>query len=109
MQSERLHVVVINHVDAKVEEFLAVTFGRCDERADIQFQLVQFVLVHDAVAVNQVLEEGILLDGLQVHIRDFHASGTRSVSLYGVHSFLMLNVYWAYVGIIFVSTLELFN
>jgi len=89
VKPECLHVVVVNHVDAKVEEVLAISFGRGDERTDIQFQLVEYGLVHDAIAVDKVLEEGILLDGQQVLFRDFHASGARSVSLYGVHILLV--------------------
>ena len=57
VQAERLHVVVINHVDAEVEEFLAIALGRGDERTHVQFQLVEVVLVHDTVAIYQVLEE----------------------------------------------------
>ena len=57
MQSESLHVVMINHIDAKVEQILAIAFGRCDELTDVQFQLVEYGFVHDTIAVNQVLEE----------------------------------------------------
>ena len=57
MKSERLHVVVVNHVDAEVEQVLAIAFGRCDERTDVQFQLVQHLFVYDAVAVYQMLEQ----------------------------------------------------
>ena len=57
MKPERLHVVVVNHVDAEVEQVLAIAFGRCDERTDVQFQLVQHLFVYDAVAVYQMLEQ----------------------------------------------------
>ena len=100
MKSECLHIVVVNHVDAEVKEVLAISFGRGDERTDVQFQLVEYHFVNDAVAVNQVLEEGILLDGLQVHFRYFHTSGARSVCLYGVHILLCLWFRWTNVGII---------
>jgi DNA replication protein DnaC len=57
MKPERLHVVVVNHVDAEVEQVLAIAFRRCDERTDVQFQLVQHLFVYDAVAVYQMLEQ----------------------------------------------------
>ena len=57
MQSECFHIVMINHIDAKVEQVLAVAFCRCDERTDVQFQFFENTFVHDTVAVNQMLEE----------------------------------------------------
>ena len=66
LQSEGLHVVVIDNVDAEVEQVFAVFLLCGDEGANVQFQLVEHGFVHNAVAVDEMAEESVLLNGGEV-------------------------------------------
>ena len=87
LQSEGFHVIVIDDVDTEVEQVFAVFHLRGDERADVQFQFVEYGFVHDAIAVNQMLEQSVLLYGGQVFVRNIDAACAACVGLYGVHIF----------------------
>ena len=85
MEAEGLHVAVVDDVDAEVQQVFAIGLLRGDERADVQAELLQYALVHYAVAVDKVLEQGILLYGLQVGLGHLYGAGTCGVCLNGVH------------------------
>ena len=53
LQPEGFHVVVIDNVDAEVEQVFTVFFLSGDEGTDIQLELVEHGFVHDAVAVDE--------------------------------------------------------
>ena len=69
--SPRLHVVVIDNVDTEVEQVFAVFLLRGDEGADVQFQLVEHGFVHNTVAVDEMAEEAVFLDGGKILFRNF--------------------------------------
>ena len=56
LQSEGFHVIVIDDVDTEVEQVFAVFHLRGDERADVQFQFVEYGFVHDTVTVDEMAE-----------------------------------------------------
>ena len=66
VQTESFHVVVIDDVQAKVQQVLGIAVDGSQQRADVQFQLVQYRFVDDSGAVNELLEEGIFFDGIQM-------------------------------------------
>ena len=44
---------------------------RGDEGADVQFQLVEHGFVHNTVAVDEMAEEAVFLDGGKILFRNF--------------------------------------
>ena len=56
LQSESFHVVVIDDIDAEVEQVFAVFLLRGDEGTDIQFEFVEYGFVHDTVTVDEMAE-----------------------------------------------------
>ena len=56
MKSESFHVIMINYIDTKVEQLFIVSFLAGYQLTDIQLQFLQYRLVHDTVAVYQMLE-----------------------------------------------------
>ena len=56
MKAECFHVVVIDYIDAQIQQVLAILLVRCNQRTDSQIQLVEYAFVHDTIAINQVLE-----------------------------------------------------
>ena len=54
---------MIDNVDTEVEQVFAVFLLRGDEGADVQFQLVEHGFVHNTVAVDEMAEEAVFLDG----------------------------------------------
>lgn len=57
---------MIDNVDTEVEQIFAVLLLRGDEGADVQFQLVEHGFVHNTVAVDEMAEEAVFLDGGKV-------------------------------------------
>ena len=92
LESESLHVVVVDDVDAEVQQVFAVFYLCGNQRTDVQLQLIEHRFVHDAVAVYQMLEQSVFLDGGEVFVRHFDAACAACIGLYGVHVFLSLKV-----------------
>ena len=59
LKSESLHIVVVDDVDAEVQQVFAVFYLCGNQRTDVQLQLVEHGFVHDAVAVYQMLEQSV--------------------------------------------------
>lgn len=62
---------MIDNVDTEVEQVFAVFLLRGDEGADVQFQLVEHGFVHNTVAVDEMAEEAVFLDGDKILFRNF--------------------------------------
>ena len=94
MKSESFHVVVINDINAQVKQIFAVFFHGSDQGAHIQFELVQNGFIHDAVAVDEMTEEAVFLDGGEILFRYLQVAGSAGIGLYSVHgvNVLMINV-----------------
>ena len=75
---------MIDNVDTEVEQVFAVFLLRGDEGADVQFQLVEHGFVHNTVAVDEMAEEAVFLDGGKILFRNFLTSGSAGVGLYCV-------------------------
>ena len=56
IQTESFHVVVINHVDAEVQQILAVAFSGSYQGTDVELQLVKHTFVDNPVAVDEVFK-----------------------------------------------------
>ena len=56
MKSESFHVIMINYINTMVEQLFIISFLAGYQLADIQLQFLQHRLVHDTVAVYQMLE-----------------------------------------------------
>ena len=76
LQTECLHVWMIDDIETEVEEILVESCLRFEQGTDIEFQLVEYLLVDIAVGVDEVAEELVLLDGVQVLLLDFDTSGS---------------------------------
>ena len=76
LQSQGLHVGMIDDVEAEVEEVLVPSCLRLEQGANVQLQLVEHLFVDIAVGVDEVAEQLILFDGLQMFFGHFDASGT---------------------------------
>ena len=70
MQAECLHIIVEENVLAQFEQ-PGVGMLVVEQRTHVEAQFLQHILVDDAVAVQQVGEEIVLLDGLQVLVEYF--------------------------------------
>ena len=70
MQAECLHIIVEENVLAQLEQ-PGVGMLVVEQRTHVEAQFLQHILVDDAVAVQQVGEEIVLLDGLQVLVEYF--------------------------------------
>ena len=66
LESEGLHVRMVDHVETEVEQRPVLSRIARKQRTDVQFQLVEHLLIHVTVAVDEVTEELILFNRLQV-------------------------------------------
>ena len=80
------HFVVINHVDAEVEQIFGVVGRMGDERADVEFEFVEHGFGDIARRVNQALKELVAADGLEVVVGDLEMARAALVELNVVHS-----------------------
>ena len=85
MESEGLHVVVVNDVEAKVEQLLVGFLLRLEHGAYVHFQLVEHTLVDNAIAVDEIAQQSVFFDGSQVLVSNVDASCARSVGLNFIH------------------------
>lgn len=84
MQSECLHIAMEEDVLAEVDKLrVRVAVGK--QGAYIQPQFLQYAVFDNAVAVKQVGEESIAVDGIQVGFLDRKLTGALHVAKYGVH------------------------
>ena len=74
MQTESLHIVVINYVQAEVEQVLAVFLRRTYKRTNVEFQFLKYAFVNYTVAVNKLLEQRIFFYCLKIFFRYVQAS-----------------------------------
>ena len=91
VESERFHIAVVDDVETEIEETFVGTGLRLEDGPDVEFQFLEYVLVNDAVAVNEIAKERIFVDRGQVGIAHFYASGARGICLNLVHN---LNCLW---------------
>ena len=83
MQAKGFHVVVEEDAFAEVEQLGVRLVGK--QRADIQPQLLEDTLLDDAIAVEQVGEEGIAVDSFEVSFIDRELTRALHVAKYRVH------------------------
>ena len=90
---------MINDVNAKVEQVFAIFLLRGYQRTDVELQLVQHGFVHNAVAVYQVAEQPVFLNGGEVFFRHFQRAGTARVGLDGVHELSFFILVLSFLGV----------
>ena len=54
LQAEGLHVGVVDHIEAEVEQILVETSLRLKQGTDVQFQFVQHLFIDVTVRIDQV-------------------------------------------------------
>lgn len=84
MQTEGLHVAVEKDMFAEVEQLWVRLSGR-KQGANIQTQLFKDAFLNDAVAVEQVGEEGIFVDGIQMGFSNRELAGALHIAEDGIH------------------------
>ena len=64
LQAVCLHVVVVDDIEAEVEQALVLAGLRLQHGADVQFQFVENLLVDVTIGVDEVAEQLVVLDCL---------------------------------------------
>ena len=80
MESEGLHVVVVDDVETEVEQRLFALFA-LQQRAHREFQLVEHDFIDDAAAVGEIAQKLVLVDSLQVGVAHLDGACPRLISL----------------------------
>ena len=81
LQSKRLHIRVIDDVEAQIEQSLVLACVTRQKTTDVQFQFVEYLLVNITGRINEITEKLILFNGLQMLVRDFNAPGSCGIGL----------------------------
>ena len=76
-----LHVLVVDDIKAEVEQFAVGGGFSLEYGPDVKTKFVEHWFVDDTVAVDEVFQQRIFLDGLQVALVDSDAAGARCVGL----------------------------
>ena len=68
LQSESLHIVIVNHVKAKIEQSLIVLNCVLEQRAYVELQFVEHWLIYKAIAVYQTIKQRVFTYCLQMFV-----------------------------------------
>ena len=85
-QAVGFHLVVIDDVDAEVQQVLGVLRRRGDERADVELEAVQRAFGDVARAIYKAREEVVLLERGHILFRHDEVAAAAFVELNIVHS-----------------------
>ena len=86
MQTKGLHVAVKENLFAEVEQLRVwLSCRMVQQGADIQTQFLKDTLLDDAVAVEQVGEEGIFIYGIQMGFCNRELAGALHIAENGKH------------------------
>ena len=72
MKAECLHVTVVDDVETQVEQCLVLAVVRFEQGTYVELEFLQYSLVDDAVAVYEVAEQLVFVDGLKVQVAHFY-------------------------------------
>ena len=85
MESVCFHVVVVKHIETEVYEAAVRRFRVGEKGADGELEFVKYALVDDTVAVDEITEELVVLNGTEMLFGDGQMFASRSVCVDGVH------------------------
>ena len=64
MQSESLHVAIVDDVEAQVQQVFVFAGLRLEHGADVELELVENIFIDDAIAVDKISEQCVSIYGL---------------------------------------------